>query len=281
MLTILPSNVQCIRVQLQYDIRKILISLAQSSAYVIGAGPYADRLLLMLKQRLINKRKTETDSVNCLLDMGFARPRAVYALKLKEFVYADALRWLIENPRQEVPTLEEMETRDLFDQIQPLSVQGENRGDRVFDDDGEEEEEEEDGEEARGEKESVAEEKREEEQERRVLEAAALKSFNTRKEYIETLLEIIRIHSQRDVVVCDEMVAKLLEMGFAEAEIREALQITQNNQAAACEWLLGSRSKSLTELRDGLPQDSPILKALLASPQVQISLGNPKMLLGE
>lgn len=48
-----------------------------------------------------------------------------------------------------------------------------------------------------------------------------------------------------------------------------------------CEWLLGNRSKSLTELRDGLPQDSPILQVLLASPQVQISLGNPKMFIGK
>lgn len=245
--------------QLQYDIRKILISLAQSSAYVIGAGPFADRLILMLKQRLINKRKTETDSLNCLVDMGFAKHRAAYALQIREFVYADALRWLIENPRQEVPSLEEMETRHLFEQIRPLGDVGSVAEAEDVDEEG-------------SEKEAGA--------EMRVLDAG-LNSFNSRREYIETLLEIIRMHSQRDMPVCDEMVAKLMEMGFVEEEVREALKITQNNQAAACEWLIGSRSKSLTELRDGLPADSPILKALLASPQVQISLGNPKMLLGE
>lgn len=247
--------------QLQYDIRKILISLAQSSAYVIGAGPYADRLILMLKQRLINKRKSETDSLNCLLDMGFPKNRALYALQLKGFVYADALRWLIENPRQAVPTMDEMETKQLFEEILPV-VEEEISATNLEEEENEEEETAKEG------------------HEFRVLEAG-LNSFNSRKDYIETLLEIIRIHSQRDLPVCDEMVAKLLEMGFDEEEVREALKITQNNQAAACEWLIGSRSKSLTELRDGLPQDSPILKALLASPQVQISLGNPKMLLGE
>lgn len=247
--------------QLQYDIRKILISLAQSSAYVIGAGPYADRLILMLKQRLINKRKSETDSLNCLLDMGFPKHRALYALQLKGFVYADALRWLIENPRQAVPTMDEMETKQLFEEILPV-VEEEISATNLEEEENEEEETAKEGHEIK------------------VLEAG-LNSFNSRKDYIETLLEIIRIHSQRDLPVCDEMVAKLLEMGFDEEEVREALKITQNNQAAACEWLIGSRSKSLTELRDGLPQDSPILKALLASPQVQISLGNPKMLLGE
>lgn len=242
---------------------------------MIGAGPYADRLILMLKQRLINRRKTETDSLNCLLDMGFAKPKAVYALKLKEFVYADALRWLIENPRQEVPTLEEMETKDLFEQIQPSTSINEGKLEEgtIATGGGEEQVEEQAVN-------NTEEEDSAEEHEKRVLEAG-LNSFNSRKDYIETLLEIIRIHSQRDLPVNDEMVAKLMEMGFVEEEVREALKITQNNQAAACEWLIGSRSKSLTELRDGLPENSPILRALLASPQVQISLGNPKMLLGE
>lgn len=194
----------------------------------------------------------------------------MYALQLKEFVYADALRWLIENPRQAVPTMEEMETKQLFEELQPAEDKEGMSGRNVTN---AEDEEEEDGE--------VDEDKKAKDgHEIKVLEAG-LNSFNSRKDYIETLLEIIRIHSQRDLPVCDEMVAKLLEMGFAEEEVREALRITQNNQAAACEWLIGSRSKSLTELRDCLPPDSPILKALLASPQVQISLGNPKMLLGE
>ena len=237
---------------------------------MIWAGPYAERLILMLKQRLINRRKSETDSLKCLVDMGFPRHRAAYALRLKESVYADALRWLIENPRQEVPSVEEWETRELFEEIQPLAE--EHLEEVSLRDEAA-------GEDAEGQEKKEGSESGEE-HERRVLEAG-LSSFNSRKDYIETLLEIIRLHAQRDLPVCDEMVAKLTEMGFVEDDVREALKITQNNQAAACEWLIGSRSKSLTELRDGLPADSPILRALLASPQVQISLGNPKMLLGE
>lgn len=69
---------------LQFDIRRILISLAHSSAYVIGAGPYAERLIAMLKQRLINRRRQESDSIQCLSDMGFSRENVIHALKLKK-----------------------------------------------------------------------------------------------------------------------------------------------------------------------------------------------------
>lgn len=106
-------------------------------------------------------------------------------------------------------------------------------------------------------------------------------TFTSRRDKIEILLEIVRLHAQRDLPAPPETVTKIIEMGFAESEVREALKRTQNNQAAACEWLVGSRSRSLTDLRDGLPVDSPVLQALLTSPQVQISLGNPKMFVGE
>ena len=69
-------------------------------------------------------------------------------------------------------------------------------------------------------------------------------------------------------------------MGFGEQQILDALRKTQNNQTAACEWLCGNRSASLMELRDGLACESPILKAMIDSPQVQISLSNPKVFIG-
>lgn len=77
------------------------------------------------------------------------------------------------------------------------------------------------------------------------------------------------------------MIKTIVDMGFPENDVLEALKATRNNQAAACEWLVGNRDKSLTELKDGCNSESPVLKALLNSPQVQISLGNPKMFIGE
>lgn len=69
----------------QYDIRKLLISLANSCAYVIGAGPYATRLIFMLKQRLIRKKRQENDTQQCLIDMGFSKNKVQHALHINKY----------------------------------------------------------------------------------------------------------------------------------------------------------------------------------------------------
>lgn len=68
----------------QYDIRKILISLANSCAYVIGAGPYATRIINMLKQRLVQRKQHEQDTQQCLIEMGFSRPKVQHALNINK-----------------------------------------------------------------------------------------------------------------------------------------------------------------------------------------------------
>jgi len=55
----------------------------------------------------------------------------------------------------------------------------------------------------------------------------------TPRENIEALLEIIRIYSARDIPASNEMIASITEMGFSEAEAREALKATRNNKPAA------------------------------------------------
>lgn len=98
---------------------------------------------------------------------------------------------------------------------------------------------------------------------------------------ISALLEIVRIYSHRDIPPSADTIQTLVDMGFPEAEVIEALKKTCNNKAAACEWLCGNRSGSLVELREGLAQDSPILKTILELPQVQLNLSNPKIFLGK
>lgn len=78
------------------------------------------------------------------------------------------------------------------------------------------------------------------------------------------------------------MIRLIIDMGFDEASAREALRASKNHQSHACEWLVGNRTKiHQSEQIDGLPQDSPILKALLGSPHVQMSLSSPKMFIGK
>ncbi|XP_017032987.1 ubiquitin-associated domain-containing protein 1 [Drosophila kikkawai] len=86
---------------IQYDVRKVLISLAQASAAVIGAGPYAPRLIAMLKQRLINRRNQQADTLQCLVEMGFKRELAEFALKTHNGVYSTTMEWLMQNQAEE------------------------------------------------------------------------------------------------------------------------------------------------------------------------------------
>lgn len=213
---------------LQFDVRKVLISLAQASAVIIGAGPYATRLIAMLKQKLINKRNYQNDTLQCLVDMGFKKEKAEYALKVNQGVYSTALEWLIQHQSEE-SSIEEA---------------------------------------AMGLQKSQS-----------VLSPSGILTNDTIVENTEALLEIVRIYSHRDMPPSPETINSLVEMGFEETEVLKALKKTCNNKAAACEWLCGNRTGSLIELREGLSQDSPILKAILEMPQVQMNLSNPKILI--
>lgn len=61
--------------------------------------------------------------------------------------------------------------------------------------------------------------------------------FRRKVDYVEALLDIIRQFSDRDVYPTPEMVASIVEMGFNEKNVREALVATRNNQAAAVSCL--------------------------------------------
>lgn len=55
----------------------------------------------MLKQKLINKRNFQNDTTQCLVDMGFKKEKAEYALKLHNNVYSSALEWLIQRQSED------------------------------------------------------------------------------------------------------------------------------------------------------------------------------------
>ncbi|XP_078406215.1 ubiquitin-associated domain-containing protein 1 [Cetorhinus maximus] len=71
----------------------------------------------------------------------------------------------------------------------------------------------------------------------------------------------------------------LMEMGFDEKEVIDALRVNNNQQDAACEWLLGDRKPSPEELDKGIDTESPLFQAILDNPVVQLGLINPKTLL--
>lgn len=269
-------NVGMLQTDLQQDLRRILISLARSSAFVIGSGSCSDKLVALFNQRLINRRRHQVRSIETLLEMGFSLDKVHQALEITKNVFPAALDWLIQNDSSvkllncdtTSPTStaaagsdnNEASTSngDFSKSLPPLALaESYIEEPRITSNE-------------TSRNSSPTKQAKVEEEDDKV-------RFHRKVDNVEALLDIIRQYSDRDVYPATDMVASIVEMGFNEDNVREALVATRNNQAAACEWLLGNRSKSLTELRDGLPQDSPILQVLLASPQVQISLGNPKM----
>ncbi|KAG7266537.1 hypothetical protein CRUP_000997 [Coryphaenoides rupestris] len=75
------------------------------------------------------------------------------------------------------------------------------------------------------------------------------------------------------------VVMALMEMGFDEKEVVDALRVNNNQQDAACEWLLGDRKPSPEDLDKGMDTGSPLFQAILENPVVQLGLTNPKTLL--
>ena len=48
-----------------------------------------------------------------------------------------------------------------------------------------------------------------------------------------------------------------------------------------CEWLLGDRKTNTQDLDEGLDTSGAVYKAIMANPQVQLGLNNPRCLLGK
>ncbi|CAD1473344.1 unnamed protein product, partial [Heterotrigona itama] len=96
---------------------------------------------------------------------------------------------------------------------------------------------------------------------------------------VDRLLKYYRRCRKMDFKPNLKAVQSLLEMGFEEKNIVQALKITENNQISACEWLLGERRHNLQDLGPELDSDSSIYKAIMNDPHIQLSLTNPNMLL--
>ncbi|XP_078498010.1 ubiquitin-associated domain-containing protein 1 [Lissotriton helveticus] len=112
-------------------------------------------------------------------------------------------------------------------------------------------------------------------------EAGANSKLETSAETIkDELTEIFKkIRRKREFRPDSRAVVALMEMGFDEKEVIDALRVNSNQQDAACEWLLGDRKPSAEDLDKGIDTSSPLFQAILDNPVVQLGLTNPKTLL--
>ncbi|XP_008150663.1 ubiquitin-associated domain-containing protein 1 isoform X1 [Eptesicus fuscus] len=109
---------------------------------------------------------------------------------------------------------------------------------------------------------------------------AAAGSSEDDEEAKDELTEIFKkIRRKRAFRADARAVISLMEMGFDEKEVMDALRVSNNQQSAACEWLLGDRKPSPEELDKGIDPNSPLFQAILDNPVVQLGLTNPKTLL--
>ncbi|XP_062361622.1 ubiquitin-associated domain-containing protein 1 isoform X2 [Cinclus cinclus] len=110
--------------------------------------------------------------------------------------------------------------------------------------------------------------------------AAGPSSEEGREEAKDELTEIFKkIRRKREFRPDPRAVIALMEMGFDEKEVVDALRVNNNQQNAACEWLLGDRKPSPEDLDKGIDTNSPLFQAILENPVVQLGLTNPKTLL--
>ncbi|NXW70854.1 UBAC1 protein, partial [Hirundo rustica] len=110
--------------------------------------------------------------------------------------------------------------------------------------------------------------------------AAGPSSEEGGEEAKDELTEIFKkIRRKREFRPDPRAVIALMEMGFDEKEVVDALRVNNNQQNAACEWLLGDRKPSPEDLEKGIDTNSPLFQAILENPVVQLGLTNPKTLL--
>lgn len=102
----------------------------------------------------------------------------------------------------------------------------------------------------------------------------------SKEEPKDELTEIFKkIRRKREFRPDPRAVIALMEMGFDEREVVDALRVNNNQQNAACEWLLGDRKPTPEDLDKGIDPASPLFQAILENPVVQLGLTNPKTLL--
>ncbi|XP_042562700.1 ubiquitin-associated domain-containing protein 1 isoform X2 [Clupea harengus] len=227
----------------QTELRKILVSLIEVAQKLLALNPDAVELFKKANAMLDEDEEDRVDesALQQLTEMGFPESRAVKALRLTHMSVTQAMEWLIEHVDD--PTAD----APLVNQDIPGASAG---AAAVL------------GATASG------------------LLSRTTEPSSTEEAKQDELTEIFkRIRRKREFRPDSRAVIALMEMGFDEKEVIDALRVNNNQQDAACEWLLGDRKPSPEDLDKGIDTNSPLFQAILENPVVQLGLTNPKTLL--
>ncbi|XP_036454475.1 ubiquitin-associated domain-containing protein 1 isoform X2 [Colossoma macropomum] len=233
----------------QTELRKILVSLIEVAQKILALNPDAVELFKKANAMLDEDEEERVDetALQQLTEMGFPESRAVKALRLNHMSVTQAMEWLIEHVDD--PTVD-----------MPLPGQ-ETQG-------------------AAGAAAAAASVSAGPSPSATGALARTLSQSSSEEAKQDELTEIFkRIRRKREFRPDSRAVIALMEMGFDEKEVIDALRVNNNQQDAACEWLLGDRKPSPEELDKGIDTNSPLFQAILENPVVQLGLTNPKTLL--
>ncbi|XP_076635302.1 kip1 ubiquitination-promoting complex subunit 2 isoform X2 [Colletes latitarsis] len=252
------SSVDC-PADFQNEVQKILITLVKASAKILMHSSETQKFYNILKEKLKARCKPTIDpnAVETLMKMGYSHAKILKALRLRKSNLIDALGWLMEHQN-------DPDDDDYDDDLDLVSIEKDNYK-------------------------YVADPSSSTSAKKKSFKDACIELFeggsqNLKNDgnlisIVDLILESFHRYKKMDFKPNSSAVKSLLKMGFEENSIIDALKITGNNQTNACEWLLGERRRSLQDLGEGLDLQSPIYKAIINNPHIQLSLTNPKMLL--
>ncbi|XP_053276151.1 ubiquitin-associated domain-containing protein 1 isoform X1 [Pleuronectes platessa] len=235
----------------QTELRKILVSLIEVAQKLLALNPDAVELFKKANAMLDEDEEDRVDetALQQLTEMGFPESRAIKSLRLNHMSVTQAMEWLIEHvddpsidtplPAQDSSGSAGATTGATAGSSASASACGPN-----------------------------------------LLRSLSGQSSTEESGRQDELTEIFkRIRRKREFRPDSRAVIALMEMGFDEKEVVDALRVNNNQQDAACEWLLGDRKPSPEDLDKGIDTNSPLFQAILENPVVQLGLTNPKTLL--
>ncbi|KAK0155046.1 Ubiquitin-associated domain-containing protein 1 [Merluccius polli] len=235
----------------QTELRKILVSLIEVAQKLLALNPDAVELFKKANAMLDEDDEDRVDetALQQLTEMGFPESRAIKALRLNHMSVTQAMEWLIEHvddPSVDTPLPgQESSGATATATAMPgpsLLASASVCGPLPL----------------------------------RSVRQASTEEGSRQDELTEIFK---RIRRKREFRPDSRAVIALMEMGFDEKEVVDALRVNNNQQDTACEWLLGDRKPSPEDLDKGIDTNSPLFQAILENPVVQLGLTNPKTLL--
>lgn len=239
----------------QTELRKILVSLIEVAQKLLALNPDAVELFKKANAMLDEDEEDRVDetALQQLTEMGFPESRAIKALRLNHMSVTQAMEWLIEHvddPSVDAP----IPGQDSSGAAGATAAAPQGSSASAA---------------ASGTSPTP-----------NLLRSLSSQSSTEESSRQDELTEIFkRIRRKREFRPDSRAVIALMEMGFDEKEVIDALRVNNNQQDAACEWLLGDRKPSPEDMDKGIDTNSPLFQAILENPVVQLGLTNPKTLL--